>query len=792
MSAIDFSDDPRAVLIHFNEKHDRLGRFAKKSDGVSATPAKSIDSKKILDEVKSAWSSGKENQGVDLMVKDGGHFSSRKRDKLVNDVIFQLASAEISPYDAQVGVINSLTSSSMIENTPDLKNLVGYDRYHDSSDYKYAARKIAYEAESIMGDAFKDFGYTMSVNELYSGSQEQYRRELIDMVCEKLEDRMKSQPYSPNGELIGEYAGRPAGRVKEVDGSGVAKIRKDDLRPAAREKVFGGFASAHRRVTSADQAYKMASEQRSIDIKNRIKKESENAALKKAAEESNRRRKDLEKKLKHVDYTDDPRAVLVHFNENHDRLGRFAKKSGGVSSSDRSKNIFLQSVGGNGLTLGDYLRSEGGVRKREHFEVNVIIPKMVGAYLSPENIDSLISDSSFVRDRIGGKELHTFSDYDAVGSYVKDLVRNDVKAGAYELADMLKFRDETPPFMRDSKYTKTGNTIVAPSHIWGAYDTTDEEKREQVSRFMSVALENGMESVLTDAVNANLLHLYLRQPKFGDDYLEEDAQAAREHWSSPEMHRDDLKAYNAEQAYQNVSKQRAKDIQNNTAPKSASEAYAAASAQRNRDLIKKLKHVDYTDDPRAVLIHRGGGNPYHDPKTGQFTTATGLGIGKYIDSKGNLTEEGKRRLAHDKKRNAQKKKDDQVKAKDGMTVDEILTDPHRWVKEDLSEIESGLKAAGTLTGDVSKFLKSQEAKRPAVRKKRLRLKDMTDAELQAQINRYLLEQRYEDIFNPKEPPEVSKGKKFLMNTLEVTGGVLAVGASAVTIAKALHELKKGS
>lgn len=203
-----------------------------------------------------------------------------------------------------------------------------------------------------------------------------------------------------------------------------------------------------------------------------------------------------------------------------------------------------------------------------------------------------------------------------------------------------------------------------------------------------------------------------------------------------------------------------------------------------------MSAIDFSDDPRVVLIHRGGGNPYHDPKTGQFTT--GLGIGKYIDSKGNLTEEGKKRLAHDKRRNAQKKKDDQVKAKDGMTVDEILTDPHRWVKEDLNEIESGLKAAGALTGDVNKFLKSQEAKRPAVRKKRLTLKDMTDAELQAQINRYLLEQRYEDIFNPKEPPEVSKGKKFLMNTLEVTGGVLAVGASAVTIAKALHELKKGS
>lgn len=31
-----------------------------------------------------------------------------------------------------------------------------------------------------------------------------------------------------------------------------------------------------------------------------------------------------------IDYTNDPRAVLIHFNPNHDKLGRFAKKGGGI------------------------------------------------------------------------------------------------------------------------------------------------------------------------------------------------------------------------------------------------------------------------------------------------------------------------------------------------------------------------------------------------------------------------------------------------------------------------------
>lgn len=773
MSAIDFSDDPRAVLIHFNEKHDRLGRFAKKSGGSTTKSIYPYGNYEVPDgeyhnpmDAEIANSGGKDGLLTPRLKAMEETYKMFKR-------IYNGGSGSFS--DVINKSIDAYIKPESIRDSSYLRSKIGNDRYHPPEDFLNAAAAVS---DFIWRDMLTGYRQLLADEEieykLEEGSID--NKEAWDEFATALEE---------NGvkKMLVQEVGKRFGELYENQ----QHHGYDEIEDQAREKEKSGSAKIKKRAMNAEQAYKLASEQRHKDIQ---KKQEADGAANAYAKASEQRRKDLEKKLKHVDYTDDPRAVLVHFNENHDRLGRFAKKSGGVSSSDRSKNIFLQSVGGNGLRLGDYLRSEGGVRKREHFEVNAIIPKMVDAYLSPENIDSLISDSSFVRDRIGGKELHTFSDYDAVGSYVKDLVRNDVKAGAYELADILKLRDETPPFMRDSNYTKTGNTIVAPSNVFGVYDTTDEEKREQVSRFMSVALENGMESVLTDAVNANLLHLYLHQPKFGDDYLEEDAQAAREHWNSPETHRDDLKAYNAEDAYRNVSKQRAKDIQNNTAPKSASEAYAAASAQRNRDLTKKLKHVDYTDDPRAVLIHRGGGNPYHDPKTGQFTTGTGFGMGRYVDKDGNLTEQGQKRLENALKKNARKKKDDRVKPPEGMTVADVLKDPHQWVTDDLTGIETSLKSASSMAGDVERFVKNREAKKPLVRKKKLNLDDMTDAELQAKINRYILEQRYQDTFNPKEPPEVSTGKKFLINTLEYAGSVLAIGASAVTIAKAIHEMKK--
>ena len=208
--------------------------------------------------------------------------------------------------------------------------------------------------------------------------------------------------------------------------------------------------------------------------------------------------------------------------------------------------------------------------------------------------------------------------------------------------------------------------------------------------------------------------------------------------------------------------------------------------------------ISYKDDPRAVLIHF---NPNHDPKTGQFTgkgkgrlyggSPSYWGKERYVTTDPNtgkevLTDLGKARWEHDKKRNAQKKKDDQVKDENK------LIDPHRWVKEDLDAYQQGLQNAQNLTKSLKDYEQKKLDRRPKSRRKKLDLSEMTDQELNAQINRFLLEERYQDIFNPKVAPEVSKGKQWLMNTMEVAGGALAVGVSAVTIAKAIHEMKKGT
>lgn len=466
-----------------------------------------------------------------------------------------------------------------------------------------------------------------------------------------------------------------------------------------------------------------------------------------------------------IDYTGDPRAVLCHFNEKHDNLGRFAKKSGGVSApamdydstTGKYKNPLVEEVTNSGGKAGLWetrKRSQAVVEKaiNSNMTADDVFSKMIDAYLTPE----AMRDSPYLRSKIGTARFHSTEDYLSVAPAIADAVWQDVG--------------------------------IAMQGTLSDYGANEEEQQQAIASLREQMIAGKMPETLTNLVGKRLREVYDNQQYKPQDYL---AGKAREKnvEGSTSVHR---RITNAEQAYREVSSQRAKDIQNKMTPKSASEAYAAASAQRNRDLKKKLKHdgLTYEDDPRAVLIHA---NPYHDPKNGQFTNKQGgqaytFGMSKYVNRDGSLTKEGQRRLALAVQRNKQKKKDDQIKGTPAE-IEKILTDPHKWVSEDLDAVSSGFKSSQDLINVIQKVAKDKQSRKPMKRLKKMKLDEMTDAELREQIDRYNLEQRYLDTFNPKVQ-EVSKGHERLMKILEVSGGVLAVGASAVTIAKAIHEMKK--
>lgn len=158
-------------------------------------------------------------------------------------------------------------------------------------------------------------------------------------------------------------------------------------------------------------------------------------------------------------------------------------------------------------------------------------------------------------------------------------------------------------------------------------------------------------------------------------------------------------------------------------------------------------------------------------------------LNRYVNADGTLTAAGQARFDAEKRANARKKKDDRVKDEN------VLNDPNKWIRDDLQGYSNIIGESNKMVGEAKRALNAKMSKRDAKRLKRMNLSNKTDQELKAEIDRYLLEQRYLDVFNPKVQPEIKKGQKFLLNTLETAGVVLTLAGSAASIVKTIHEIR---
>lgn len=471
-----------------------------------------------------------------------------------------------------------------------------------------------------------------------------------------------------------------------------------------------------------------------------------------------------------INYKEDPRAVLCHFNEKHDSNGRFAKKSGGAASSIKKTRLDVSE----------------GERKIARLWAKDEFTNKIG--IEPKDINTLMGSGYAT----GYTDVHAFA---------AEAVKNGLDASVKALAKYYVTESSAYSAYRDGTYHSeqeylTGSGLLANTIYDDIYTMASD------SPYVKQYLDSPAgQKAIGEAIGEALGIAYATQK--ADDPITALKKKSREKNRSSLSSKPHKVEKRSSLTRETIKKQ------NPDLPATAVDEMYKAMQKENKSMrggssmpSSTVKHeISYKGDPRAVLCHY---NPNHDPKTGQFTSKRfgsgkrygemnsdpSFGMGKYIhiDENGKkvLTEAGRARWEHDKKRNDQKKKEDRVKDPNS------LIDPHRWVKEDLDAFQQGLQNAQNMAKSLSDFEKKKLAQRPLVRKKKLDLSEMTDQDLNNQINRYVLEQRYLDIFNPKEPPEVSKGKKWLMNTLEVAGGALAVGASAVTIAKAVHDMKKGA
>ena len=133
------------------------------------------------------------------------------------------------------------------------------------------------------------------------------------------------------------------------------------------------------------------------------------------------------------------------------------------------------------------------------------------------------------------------------------------------------------------------------------------------------------------------------------------------------------------------------------------------------------------------------------------------GIRRYQNKDGTLTAAGKKR--YDKEMEKVKEQQKILKNKERT---QAKLDKLEAMKKDVADRKKGLKG----DQEESVVKKTVKTENPKVKK---RIKDMSDEELQAKIDRLALEKRYRDLMNEKNPPQSKEGKEFVKSVLKKSG-----------------------
>ena len=163
------------------------------------------------------------------------------------------------------------------------------------------------------------------------------------------------------------------------------------------------------------------------------------------------------------------------------------------------------------------------------------------------------------------------------------------------------------------------------------------------------------------------------------------------------------------------------------------------------------------------------------------------GVRRYQNEDGTLTEVGMRRLSGGGKKDK------------GVSFDEhgrLANDPsnlrkaHSKIRENAAEdnrnLSSALNSGSNIAGISSRMAARSESKKLAKAASKIDVSQMSDAELRNRINRMNMERQYKQL----QAEQISKGRGRVSSILSTAGDVLAIGASAASIAVAIYTITK--
>ena len=163
------------------------------------------------------------------------------------------------------------------------------------------------------------------------------------------------------------------------------------------------------------------------------------------------------------------------------------------------------------------------------------------------------------------------------------------------------------------------------------------------------------------------------------------------------------------------------------------------------------------------------------------------GVRRYQNEDGTLTEVGMRRLSIGGKKDKGIKFDSHGRLDDDASN---LRKAHSKIRENVAEdyrnVSSALNSGSNIAGITSRMASRSDAKKIAKAASKIDVSQMSDAELRSRINRMNMERQYKQL----KAEEISTGRGKVSGMLSAAGDILAVGASAASIAVAIYTISK--
>lgn len=154
------------------------------------------------------------------------------------------------------------------------------------------------------------------------------------------------------------------------------------------------------------------------------------------------------------------------------------------------------------------------------------------------------------------------------------------------------------------------------------------------------------------------------------------------------------------------------------------------------------------------------------------------GVRRYQNKDGTLTPAGKKR--YDKEMDKLKQEQKVLKNKERT---QAKIDKLNAMKKDVEDRKRALNSDKT-SEQIKNKIKESKSKDDGKR----RIKDLSDAELQAKVDRLALEKRYRDLMKEKNPPQSKEGKEFVKSVLKKSGENLVPQAINLIGATALNKV----